>query len=105
MSLCLPDFAQLTSFQIFCCLGFLLLFFVCFLKSIYQWDIYCQGPISQVSQMSGSRGVWWLEEEEGRGFGTAAVAGVALGKLVKNGKSIFSYFRNFQIALRGSETN
>lgn len=46
----------------------------------------------------------WLEEEEGRGFGTAAVAGVALGKLVKNGKSIFSYFRNFQIALRGSGT-
>lgn len=48
--------------------------------------------------------MWWLEEEEGRGFGAAAVAGVALGKSVKKGKCIFSYFRNFQIALRGSET-
>lgn len=48
--------------------------------------------------------MWGLEEEEGRRFGTAAVAGVALGKLVKKGKCIFSYFRNFQIALRGSET-
>lgn len=47
--------------------------------------------------------MWWLEEEEGRGFGTAAVAGVALGKSVKKGKCVFSYCGNFQIALRGSE--
>lgn len=50
--------------------------------------------------------MWWLEEEENRGFGTAAVAGVALGKseISQKGKWIFSYFGNFQIALRKTET-
>lgn len=95
MSLCLPDVAQLTSFQ----MGF----FERYLSMGYLFaqDIF---PRFHKCFMCGNRGVWWLEEEEGRGFGAAAVARVALGKWVKKEKRIFSYFRNFQIALRGNET-
>jgi len=55
--------------------------------------------------MWGSRGAWWLEEEEqGRGFGTTAVAEVAVGKSIKKGQWDYSCFRNCQVALREGET-